>query len=633
MNEHYHHNTSLTAIIISGILLLAGILLNPILQGTHFEFVGYIIFIIAYLFAGGRVILAAAVNIFRGKIFHEFFLMGIATLGAIAIQLPLEAVSIMLFFSIGEYLQDLAVGKSKKAIESLVDVRPDIANLKTDEGIQTVHPDCINVGDVIIIKPGERVPLDGKVIYGSSFLDTSMLTGESVPRKASPEDTILAGMINQDGIIEVYVEKESRESSIARIMHLVEHAATRKASTEQFITKFSRYYTPVITLAAIGVATLPLLLIPGAVFTEWAYRALVLLVISCPCALVISIPLGYFGGIGSASRHGILVKGANFLDALTSLHTVVVDKTGTLTEGVFEVVEIGAYGDFTEDKILEIAASAEQYSHHPIAKSILEAYDDTPLTVDIQKFQEIPGRGIKAELNGEEIIIGNREMMNLEGIPHEPGNLKGTVVYVAVDKIFAGYIIIADRIKQDAQTAIQELKALGIKTTVMLTGDNSTVAENVRSETQIDIAFANLLPEDKVVKVEELSRALPEYGKNRLAFVGDGINDAPVIMRADVGIAMGALGSDAAVEAADVVIMDDKPSKLGTAIQIARYTKRIVIQNIIFALMVKGVFIITGILGAATMWGAVFADVGVTLLAVLNSMRIIRKRYSFPKNN
>ncbi len=553
--------------------------------------------------------------------------MSVATLGAIAIhQLP-EAVSVMLFFAVGEYLQDLALDKSRKAIASLVDIRPDTASLKVGPDIQVVHPDDVNIGDIIIIKPGERVPLDGRVTNGSSFLDTSALTGESVPRRISPGGTVLAGMVNQDGVIEAQVEKRSSESSIARIMHLVEDAQTRKAPTERFITTFSRYYTPLVTFAAVGIAIVPPLTIPGATFSEWIYRALVLLVISCPCALVISIPLGYFGGIGSASRHGILIKGANFLDALTSVHTVVMDKTGTLTKGVFRVTQVEAREGFTRGEVLRFAALAEINSNHPIAKSIAEAYGENLLPEEVQGYHEIPGHGIKAIIDGTEIIAGNDRMMHMENIPHDSCNLEGTAVYVAVDGVFAGYIIIADEIKADAQEAVQDLKSLGIETTIMLTGDDLSVAESVASQTGIDVVFANLLPEDKVSKVEEIAAVLPKRGRNRLVFAGDGINDAPVIIRSDVGVAMGALGSDAAVEAADVVIMDDKPSKLGTAVRIALNTRSIVIQNIVLALVVKGVFIVTGMLGMATMWEAVFADVGVALLAILNSTRILRKKH------
>ncbi len=625
--HHDHPNVGLTSIIISGILLLIGVFLEPKLHGTPYAFMEYIVFITAYLLVGGKVLRAAMANLLHGQVFDEFFLMSVATLGAIAIhQLP-EAVSVMLFFAVGEYLQDLALDKSRKAIASLVDIRPDTASLKVGPDIQVVHPDDVNIGDIIIIKPGERVPLDGRVTNGSSFLDTSALTGESVPRRISPGGTVLAGMVNQDGVIEAQVEKRSSESSIARIMHLVEDAQTRKAPTERFITTFSRYYTPLVTFAAVGIAIVPPLTIPGATFSEWIYRALVLLVISCPCALVISIPLGYFGGIGSASRHGILIKGANFLDALTSVHTVVMDKTGTLTKGVFRVTQVEAREGFTRGEVLRFAALAEINSNHPIAKSIAEAYGENLLPEEVQGYHEIPGHGIKAIIDGTEIIAGNDRMMHMENIPHDSCNLEGTAVYVAVDGVFAGYIIIADEIKADAQEAVQDLKSLGIETTIMLTGDDLSVAESVASQTGIDVVFANLLPEDKVSKVEEIAAVLPKRGRNRLVFAGDGINDAPVIIRSDVGVAMGALGSDAAVEAADVVIMDDKPSKLGTAVRIALNTRSIVIQNIVLALVVKGVFIVTGMLGMATMWEAVFADVGVALLAILNSTRILRKKH------
>jgi Cd2+/Zn2+-exporting ATPase len=620
------------AIIASATLLLIGIVFEPKLHGTPYVFMEYVIFVTAYLLVGGKVLRQAVTHLFYGKVFDEFFLMSVATLGAFVIHELPEAVSVMLFFDVGEYLQDLALDKSRKAIASLIEIRPDSANLKVlkDHGgyeIEVVHPDSVNIGDIIVVKPGERIPLDGRVVEGSSFVDTSALTGESVPRRVSPGSTALAGMVNSQGIIEICVEKKAYESSIARIMHLVEDASTRKAPTERFITTFSRYYTPFVTLAAAAIAFVPPLVIPGATFSEWMYRGLVLLVISCPCALVISIPLGYFGGIGSASRHGILVKGANFLDALTSLHTVVTDKTGTLTKGVFKVTEIATRNGFTEDEVLRFAALAEYSSNHPIAKSILDAYGMTPSAKIVQSYREIPGRGVKALIDGKEIIAGNDELMHMENIRHDSCDLKRTVVYVAVDRVFAGYIIVSDEIKPDAREAMNELKTLGVESIVMLTGDNLQIANDVAEQVGISDMYANLLPEDKVRKVEELAAKLPSGRRNRLAFVGDGINDAPVIIRADVGIAMGALGSDAAIEAADVVIMDDKPSKLGTAIRVALHTRRIVLQNIALALTVKGAFIIRGLLGTATMWEAVFADVGVALLAILNATRVFRRRY------
>jgi Cd2+/Zn2+-exporting ATPase len=620
------------AIIASATLLLIGIVFEPKLHGTPYVFMEYVIFVTAYLLVGGKVLRQAVTHLFYGKVFDEFFLMSVATLGAFVIHELPEAVSVMLFFDVGEYLQDLALDKSRKAIASLIEIRPDSANLKVlkDHGgyeIEVVHPDSVNIGDIIVVKPGERIPLDGRVVEGSSFVDTSALTGESVPRRVSPGSTALAGMVNSQGIIEICVEKKAYESSIARIMHLVEDASTRKAPTERFITTFSRYYTPFVTLAAAAIAFVPPLVIPGATFSEWMYRGLVLLVISCPCALVISIPLGYFGGIGSASRHGILVKGANFLDALTSLHTVVTDKTGTLTKGVFKVTEIATRNGFTEDEVLRFAALAEYSSNHPIAKSILDAYGMTPSAKIVQSYREIPGRGVKASIDGKEIIAGNDELMHMENIRHDSCDLKRTVVYVAVDRVFAGYIIVSDEIKPDAREAMNELKTLGVESIVMLTGDNLQIANDVAEQVGISDMYANLLPEDKVRKVEELAAKLPSGRRNRLAFVGDGINDAPVIIRADVGIAMGALGSDAAIEAADVVIMDDKPSKLGTAIRVALHTRRIVLQNIALALTVKGAFIIRGLLGTATMWEAVFADVGIALLAILNATRVFRRRY------
>lgn len=608
---------------ISFILLIIGLVFKPALHNTPFAAAEYAVLLTAYLLVGWPVITAAVTNIFNGNVFDENFLMTVATGGAIAIhQLP-EAVGVMLFYYVGEFFQDLAVNRSRRSIKELMDIRPDYANLKVNGKLQKVPPETVNVGDLIVIKPGEKVPLDGVVQEGSSFLDTSALTGESVPRKAQPGEKILAGMVNTSGLLTVKVTKTFEESSVAKILDLVENAGSRKARTEQFITRFSRYYTPVVVLAALALAVIPPLVIPGATFSRWTYRALILLVISCPCALVVSIPLGYFGGIGGASRKGILIKGANFLEALTELHTVVLDKTGTLTKGVFRVTDIKAKNGFSENEVLEYAAIAEVNSNHPIAKSIMEAYTGEIDTDQIEHYEEISGHGIKAIYQGKEIIAGNDHLLHRENIAHDDCDVEGTVVYIAVNRTFAGYIIISDEIKEDAAETLKQLKQLGVKRTVMLTGDDVSAAKQVAAKLGMDQFYANLLPEDKVTKVEELMGEINK-DKAKLAFVGDGINDAPVITRADIGIAMGSLGSDAAIEAADVVIMDDAPSKLATAVGVARHTKKIIIQNIVLALGVKVVFVALGALGMATMWEAVFADVGVALLAILNATRALR---------
>ncbi|TDX46572.1 heavy metal-(Cd/Co/Hg/Pb/Zn)-translocating P-type ATPase [Halanaerobium congolense] len=503
-----------------------------------------------------------------------------------------------------------------------MDIRPDYANLKTDDGIQKVDPEGVQIGDVILIKPGEKVPLDGEVLDGSSMLDTSALTGESVPRKVEPGEDVLGGMINKDGLLTVKVNKEYGQSTVAKILDLVENASGKKAPTEQFITKFARYYTPVVVYAALAIAVLPPLFLPGAVFVDWFYRALIFLVISCPCALVVSIPLGFFGGIGRASRQGILVKGGNYLEALNNVTEIVFDKTGTLTKGEFSVSKVESYNGFKKNEILAKAAYAESHSTHPIAKSILEAYEQDIETDKIDDYQEISGHGIRAVIDDQEVLAGNIKLMNKENIDCQEADEDGTIVYLAIDKKYAGYITITDEIKADTAEAIKGLKKLGIRNLTMLTGDRKAVAESVAARLGLDNYYAELLPDQKVEKVEELLTNKDE--KDKLIFVGDGINDAPVLARSDIGVAMGGLGSDAAIEAADVVLMTDEPSKLITAIETARKTRRIVWQNIIVSLAVKGFFVVLGALGMATIWEAVFADVGVALLAVLNAMRISR---------
>lgn len=616
----------------AAVLLIVGFLFNVPLHRTPYSWAEYLVLLTAYLLVGGQVLRTALKNLVRGKVFDENFLLSIATLGAVAIHQLHEAAAVMFFYALGEYFQERAVNRSRRSIAALLDIRPGYANLQVNGETRQVRPEEVEAGQIIVIRPGERVPLDGEVVEGVSFVDTSALTGESVPRKVERGEKILGGMINGQGLLTVKVTKPFRESSVARILELVENAATRKAPTEQFITTFSRYYTPAVVLGALALAIIPPLVLPGATFSQWIYRALVLLVISCPCALVISIPLGYFGGIGGASRQGILVKGANFLDALTNLHTVVFDKTGTLTGGVFRVTRVVPCNGFQEEEVLAAAAAAEIYSTHPIAQSIRKAYGREIDSNKVSDYREIPGLGITAQVEGKTVLAGNDRLLHREDIPHDVCKMEGTTVYVAINGTLAGYIIIADEIKPDAPEAIARLKGLGVKKMVMLTGDEEMVARSVAQTLGLDSYFAGLLPEDKVRRVEELQAALPKGLK--LAFVGDGINDAPVITRADVGVAMGGLGSDAAIEAADVVLMEDAPSKLATAVEIARRTKRIVRQNIVLALGMKVFFLSLGAFGLATIWEAVFADVGVTLLAILNATRTIgygRQSISHPQ--
>ncbi|WP_425425394.1 heavy metal translocating P-type ATPase [Vulcanibacillus modesticaldus] len=582
----------------------------------------FILYFISYIIIGGEVLLRAAKNIKRGQIFDENFLISVATIGAFAIKEFPEGVAVMLFYQVGELFQDMAVNRSRKSIAALMDIRPDFANLKVGEEIKKVSPEDVNIGDVIIVKPGEKVPLDGKIIEGSSMVDTSALTGESVPREVEAGSEILAGFINKSGLIAVEVTEKFGESTVSKILDLVQNASSKKAPTENFITKFSRYYTPVVVGVALILATIPPLIIDGATFSQWIYRALIFLVISCPCALVISIPLGFFGGIGGASRNGILVKGGNYLEALNSVDTVVFDKTGTLTKGVFNVTEIITTGSMTKDELLEFAAYAESYSNHPIAISILKAYNGEVNKNNIENYDEISGHGTKVTVNGKEILAGNSKLMIKEGIEFEQIEATGTIVHIAIDKQYAGYIVIADEIKEDSIEAIRSLKDVGVRKTVMLTGDIKKVGEKVAKQLGLDEVYAELLPDQKVEKLEMLDNNKPP--KKKLVFVGDGINDAPVLARADIGIAMGGLGSDAAIEAADVVIMTDEPSKIATAIKIAKRTRRIVWQNIYFSLGVKLIVLILGAGGLATLWEAVFADVGVALIAVFNAMRVLK---------
>jgi Zn2+/Cd2+-exporting ATPase len=602
-------------------LFILGSVFEQPLHNTPFSIGEYLVFIPAYLLSGWTVLTSAGRNILRGQVFDENFLMTIATVGAIAIHKLPEAVGVMLFFKVGELFQEYAVGRSRRSISALLEIRPDAANLKTDSGIQTVSPNVVKVGDIIVVKPGEKVPLDGEILDGSAQVDTSALTGESVPRTVGVGETILAGMINQTGVLTVKVTKLFGESSIARILDLVENASSKKAATEKFITKFARQYTPIVVIASLGVAILPPLFNLGT-NAEWAYRALILLVISCPCGLVISIPLGYFGGIGGAAKRGILVKGSTFLDTLAGVKAIAFDKTGTLTQGVFKVTQVSPYNGFTEAELLKLAAEAESNSNHPIAKSIREAYGQPIDPSTITDYTEIAAHGIMGTVENRQVFAGNDRLMHRENIEHDTCNVEGTVVHLAVDQRYAGYIVIADEIKPDAVQAIRTLRQSGVETIVMLTGDSKEVAKNIAQTLGVDSFQAELLPEDKVTTVEMLLLKVSPKGK--VAFVGDGINDAPVLARADVGIAMGALGSDAAIETADVVLMTDVPSKVAEAIQIARKTHAIVVQNIVFALAIKAVFIVMGVFGLATMWEAVFADVGVALVAISNATRVVK---------
>mgnify|MGYP000939240271 CR=1 FL=1 len=611
-------------LIISGLLMIFGLIFLPQLRRTPFSWAEYAVFLIAYTLVGWPVLYRAIRQVIRGEFFDENFLMTISTIGAIAIrQLP-EAAGVMLFYAIGEYLQERAVNRSRQDVEALLAIQPEYANLISNGEITKVQPETVKVGQVIIVKPGERVPLDGEVIEGSSYLDTSVLTGESVPRRVVKGEDILAGMINGQGVLQIKVAKTYQDSSVARILELVEEAAERKAPTERFITTFSHYYTPVVVGIALLIAFLPPLVVPGASFSDWFYRALVLLVISCPCALVVSIPLGYFGGIGACSRKGILVKGANYLDILARLDTVVFDKTGTLTKGVFSVTEVVPRNGFTKEELLSLAAGAEEYSNHPIAKSIREAFGKKQLSQKPSEYQEIPAHGIVATVGGRRVIAGNDRLLHKEKIPHQDCDLDGTIVYLAVDHIYAGYLVISDQIKEEAKETIKQLRELGIKKTVMLTGDDEKVARQVAEELGLDHYYAQLLPEEKVKKIEELEKPFQAQPSRKLAFIGDGINDAPVITRAQIGIAIGGLGSDAAIEAADIVLMDGSLQKLVTAIKISRRTRSIVRQNIIMTLGIKFIFLVLGSLGVAGIWQAIFADVGVTLLAVFNGMRSLR---------
>lgn len=580
------------------------------------------LYLASYALVGGEVVLGALKNISRGQVFDENFLMSIATIGAFAIGQYPEGVAVMLFYQIGEIFQDVAVDSSRKSISALMDIRPDFANLKINDDIKKVSPEEVSIGDIIIVKPGEKVPLDGKIIDGNSMVDTAALTGESVPREVGVGDSILGGVINKNGLLTIEVEKEFGDSTVAKILDLVQNASSKKAPTENFITKFARYYTPAVVFSALALAIIPPLVIEGATFSEWIYRALAFLVVSCPCALVVSIPLGFFGGIGGASKNGILVKGGNYLEALNDVEIVVFDKTGTLTKGIFKVTQIKPENNVSEDELIAYAAYAENYSNHPIATSILKAYGKEIVKDKVKNHEEISGHGVKVVVEGKEVLAGNYKLMDKENISYNQVETIGTVIHVAVDKKYAGYIVISDEVKDDSAKAIKALKAIGVKKTVMLTGDNKTVGTKIAKELGLDEVYAELLPDQKVEKLELLYKE--KSAKGKIVFVGDGINDAPVLARADIGIAMGGVGSDAAIEAADVVIMTDEPLKIASAIKIAKKTRTIVMQNIVFALGIKLVILVLVALGMGTMWEAVFGDVGVALLAVLNAMRAMK---------
>ena len=577
------------------------------------------IYILSYLIVGFEVLKEAIENIFKGEVFDEDFLMTIATIGAFAIGEFPEAVAVMLFFKIGELLEDYATDRSRKSISSLMDIRPDFANVVRDGKTLKLNPNEVKIGEIIIVKPGEKIPLDGKVVDGTSFIDTSALTGESVPRKVEFGDNILNGCINKDGVLKIEVIKEFGESTVSKILELVENASEKKAKSENFITKFAKYYTPTVVVLATFIGVIPPLFFENATFTEWIYRALSFLVVSCPCALVISIPLSFFGGIGGASKKGILIKGGNYLEALTEVDTIVFDKTGTLTKGVFEVNKVNPV-KMPEDELIELAALAEIHSNHPIATSVKQAYGKTIDESRVKSIKEIAGQGILANVDGKEVLVGNEKLMLKNSIEYTKCNDIGTIIYVAVNKVFAGTIMISDVIKEDSEKAISGLKKSGIKDIVMLTGDRKEVAEDVAKKLGVSEVYSELLPDGKVEKVEEILKNT----NKKLAFVGDGINDAPVLALSDIGIAMGGLGSDSAIEAADVVIMTDEPSKINTAIKIARKTMRIVKENIVFAITVKVLILILSAIGIATMWEAVFADVGVSIIAILNALRLLR---------
>ena len=613
----------LNRIIVATILFIAGMIIPHILpENSIITYVEFAVFLASYAIIGWDIIWKAICNIRQGQVFDENFLMMVATVGAFILGEHSEGVAVMLFYQIGEWFQSYAVSKSRKSITSLMDIRPDYANVERDGKLIEVDPDEVQIGEIITVKPGEKIPIDGIVVSGISMLDTSALTGESLPREIEEGMEVISGCINQSGILKIKTTKEFGESTVAKILDLVENSSEKKARTENFITRFAKYYTPIVVFAALALAVIPPL-VTGDAFPEWVYRALTFLVISCPCALVISIPLSFFGGLGGASKCGVLIKGSNYLEVLANTQIIVFDKTGTLTKGSFAVSKIHAK-DISNEQLLEIAAYAESYSTHPISQSIKHAYNKEINNSRIQNVQEIAGHGVSAVIDNKTVLAGNAKLMNREHIQYEPCTEAGTVIYVAIDNKFVGYILIEDEIKDDAPFAIKELKANGIKQTVMLTGDSDAVGKKVAKKLGLDKVYTQLLPADKVAHVEELLQSLHQTNpKGKLAFVGDGINDAPVLARADVGIAMGGLGSDATIEAADVVLMTDEPSKIATAKKIARKTLAIAYENIVFAIGIKLIVLALGALGFASMWAAVFADVGVSIIAILNAIRAL----------
>ena len=603
-------------IIIALILFIIAMLIN-----FNSEIINKIIFLVAYIIVGFEIVRKALRNIIRGKVFDENFLMTVATIGAFGIGEFPEAVAVMLFYQVGELFQSYAVDKSRKSIANLMDIRPDFANIEKDGKIQKVDPDDVKIGDIIVVKPGEKIPLDGIVIDGNSSIDTKALTGESLPKEIEKGEEVLSGTINLNGVIKVKVTKEFGESTVSKILDLVENASSKKSKSENFITKFATYYTPIVVIIALILAIIPPLLVNGASFSDWIYRALSFLVVSCPCALVISIPLSFFGGIGGASKMGILIKGSNYLEQLANTEIIVFDKTGTLTEGVFEVQKVSPV-DISEEELLRITAYAENYSNHPISVSLKKAYNKQIDEKEIIKTEEIPGHGILAQIGNKEVLVGNEKLMKQKEIDYQKCDEIGTILYIAINGKYAGYILIADKIKKDSIKAIKNLKKNNIKQTIMLTGDRKDVGESVAKELGLDKVYTELLPDGKVEKVETLLKEKTEKGK--LAFVGDGINDAPVLAISDIGIAMGALGSDSAIEAADIVLMTDEPSKIVDAIYLSKRTMRIVKENIVFAIFIKVLVLILSAIGLSTMWEAVFADVGVSIIAIINALRVLK---------
>ena len=611
----------LIKIIISLLLVVISLLLK-----FDTELYSNILYVIAYIIVGYDIVLKAVRNIFKGKVFDENFLMTVATIGAFCIGEFPEAVAVMLFYQIGELFQSYAVDRSRKSVASLMDIRPDYANVYREDEIERVDPDEVNIGEIILVKPGEKIPLDGIVVDGESMLNTQALTGESVPRKVTVNDEVLSGCINNDRILKIKVSKDFEESTVSKILDLVENASSRKSKSENFISKFAKYYTPIVVIVSVALAVIPPLVIKEAVFSDWLYRALSFLVVSCPCALVISIPLSFFGGIGAASKIGVLIKGSNYLEALASAEIVVCDKTGTLTEGVFKVQKIDAIG-YSDDELLRYAAYAEGFSNHPISISLKQAYNKEINEKLVTETQEISGKGVLAKVDGKMVLVGNEKIMKEYNIKFQKSEETGTIVYVAINDEFAGTILIADKIKEDSYKAVKLFKNNNVKKVVMLTGDRDNISESVANELNLDEYHAELLPQDKVSWVEKLMTQKSSGGK--LIFVGDGINDAPVLALSDIGVAMGGLGSDAAIEAADVVIMTDEPSKIASSVQISKKTMRIVKQNIVFAIAVKIGVLIFSAFGVSTMWEAVFADVGVSVLAIVNALRVLRIKNNY----